>query len=230
MDLRTIPRPEHPQPQMQRECWTNLNGEWNFYIDYGDSGKDRKLYDRTELPQRIMVPFCPESKCSGVAETDFMPAVWYQKTLMLKKDLSRGKLLLHFGAVDYECSVWLNGEWVGEHQGGYSSFTFDITRHILEGENNLVVMARDDLRCGLQPRGKQSPAYFSGGCNYTRTTGIWQTVWLEEVPECHIRSLQYYPNVAENSLTIKALVCGTGELEDNPITKEEVMLCTLKSG
>ncbi len=213
MDLRTIPRPEHPRPQMERQHWTNLNGEWNFYIDYGDSGKDRKLYNNTELPERIIVPFCPESKCSGVAKTDFMPAVWYQKTLMLKKDLNQKRFLLHFGAVDYECSVWLNGESVGEHRGGYSSFSFDITEYVREGENNLVVLARDDLRCGLQPRGKQSPAYFSGGCNYTRTTGIWQTVWLEEVPESYILSLQYYPNVAENSLTIKAKVQGSGVLE-----------------
>ena len=100
----------------------------------------------------------------------------------VEKDLNRRKLLLHFGAVDYECSVWLNGEPVGEHRGGYSSFSFDITEYVREGENNLVVLARDELRCGLQPRGKQSPTYFSGGCNYTRTTGIWQTVWLEEVP------------------------------------------------
>ena len=182
MNLQTIPRPEHPQPQMQREDWTNLNGEWNFYIDYGNSGKDRKIYKETELPERIIVPFCPESRCSGVENRDFMPAVWYQKKLMLKKDL-RGRLLLHFGAVDYACSVWLNGEPVGEHRGGYASFTFDITGFIRDGENNLVVAARDDQRRGLQPRGKQSPEYFSRGCNYTRTTGIWQTVWLERVPE-----------------------------------------------
>ena len=213
MDLQTIPRPEHPQPQMQREDWVNLNGEWNFYIDYGNSGKDRKLYKDTELPQKIIVPFCPESRCSGVENTDFMPAVWYQKKLMLKKDLNGKRLLLHFGAVDYTCSVWLNGEEVGQHQGGYASFTFDITGYVRDGENNLVVMARDDQRSGLQPRGKQSPEYFSGGCNYTRTTGIWQTVWLERIPERHICSVQYYPNVAENCLTIKALVCGEGVLE-----------------
>lgn len=211
--MQTIPRPEHPQPQMQREEWTNLNGEWNFYIDYGNSGEDRKLYKDTELPEKIIVPFCPESRCSGVEHKDFMPAVWYQKKLMLKKELNGKRLLLHFGAVDYACSVWLNGEAVGKHRGGYVSFAFDITGYVRDGENNLVVMAGDNLRCGLQPRGKQSPEYFSRGCNYTRTTGIWQTVWLERVPERHILSVQYYPNVAENSLTIKALVCGEGVLE-----------------
>ena len=209
----TIPRPEHPQPQMRRERWTNLNGEWSFYIDYGDSGKDRKLYQKKEFSEKIIVPFCPESSLSGVGHVDFMPAVWYQKKLMFKKELDGGRVLLHFGAVDYRCSVWINGKQVGEHCGGYSSFAFDVTDFLAEGENSLVVYAQDDVRCGLQPRGKQSPGYFSKGCNYTRVTGIWQTVWLEYVPENYICSVQYYPDVADHTLTVKAQVRGTGVLE-----------------
>ena len=179
MIVTTIPRPEHPQPQMRREKWMNLNGEWNFCIDNGDSGKDRKLYQSTELSGKIIVPFCPESTLSGIGHVDFMSSVWYQRKLMLKKELDGSRILLHFGAVDYHCSVWVNGKPAGEHLGGYSSFAFDITDLARDGENNLVVNARDDVRCGLQPRGKQSPDYFSNGCNYTRTTGIWQTVWIE---------------------------------------------------
>lgn len=208
-----MPRPEHPQPQMQRENWTNLNGEWDFYIDYGDSGRDRKLYRKPDFSGKIVVPFCPESKLGRVEHKDFMAAVWYRKRLMLKKEPGENRILLHFGAVDYRCSVWMNGKPVGEHRGGYSSFSFDITGLIQDGENELVVNARDDIRCGLQPRGKQSPDYFSQGCNYTRTTGIWQTVWMERVPQNYIRSVQYYPNIAENTLTIKAVVQGAGTLE-----------------
>lgn len=210
--MTTIPRPEHPQPQMRREKWMNLNGEWNFCIDNGDSGKDRKLYQSTELSGKIIVPFCPESTLSGIGHVDFMSSVWYQRRLMLKKELDGSRILLHFGAVDYHCSVWVNGKPAGEHLGGYSSFAFDITDLARDGENNLVVNARDDVRCGLQPRGKQSPDYFSNGCNYTRTTGIWQTVWIEYVPKDHICSVQYYPNIADNVLTIKARVQGQGFL------------------
>ncbi len=209
----TMPRPEHPRPQMMRENWTNLNGEWNFYIDYGNSGKDRKLYQKKEFPEKIIVPFCPESSLSGIGQVDFMPAVWYEKNLMLKKELYGNRVLLHFGAVDYRCSVWVNGKTVGEHCGGYSSFMFDITDFLEEGENSLVVCAQDDVRCGLQPRGKQSPDYFSTGCNYTRVTGIWQTVWLEYVPENYICSVQYYPNIADGTLTVKAQVQGAGVLK-----------------
>ncbi len=213
MKLHTVPRPEHPQPQMQREDWTNLNGEWDFYIDYGNSGRDRKLHENSDFPDKIIVPFCPESRLSGIEHKDFMPAVWYHRKLMLKKELDGTRLLLHFGAVDYACSVWVNGRLAGGHRGGYSSFWFDITYLVREGENDLVVNARDDLRCGLQPRGKQSAGYFSQGCDYTRTTGIWQTVWLERVPANHIRSLQYYPNIGENRLTVKAKVQGRERME-----------------
>lgn len=211
--VEMIPRPEYPQPQMQREKWMNLNGEWGFYIDYGNSGKDKELYRETGFPDKIVVPFCPESFLSGIGNTEFMPSVWYQKTVMLKKELDGSRVFLHFGAVDYQCDVWVNGNFAGEHHGGYVSFKFDITDYIKDGENNLIVNARDDIRCGLQPRGKQSPEYFSSGCNYTRVTGIWQTVWIEYVPENYICSVQYYPNINSNTLTIKAKVKGKGILK-----------------
>lgn len=210
--MNTIPRPEHPQPQMERADWMNLNGEWDFAFDFGNSGIDRKLYEKTEFSEKIMVPFCPESRLSGVEHKDFIPAVWYHRTFSISPNQSQSKILLHFGAVDYECHVWINGKEAGLHKGGYSSFHFDITSLINEGENHLTVYAGDDTRSGRQPRGKQSSKYDSSGCDYTRTTGIWQTVWLEFVPQCHIEKLQYYPNIAEGTLTIKALTCGCGTL------------------
>lgn len=210
--METIPRPEHPQPLMERADWMNLNGEWDFEFDFGNSGIDRKLYEKTTLDQTILVPFCPESSLSTIGYTDFIRAVWYHRIITLANDQLNGKVLLHFGAVDYECRVWINGREAGSHKGGYSSFCFDITNLVKEGENHLSVYAGDDTISGRQPKGKQSSKYYSSGCDYTRTTGIWQTVWLEFVPESYIKKVQYYPNIADGTLTIKAQTCGNGTL------------------
>lgn len=211
--MNTIPRPEHPQPQMERESWMNLNGEWEFAFDFGNSGIDRKFYERRELDRKIIVPFCPESELSGIGYKDFIPAVWYQKTVELTKEQLAGRVLLHFGAVDYECRVWVNGRPAGVHRGGYTSFVFDITEEVSEGENHLVVYARDDNRAGKQPCGKQSALYHSHGCDYTRTTGIWQTVWMEFVPEHYVKLVRYYPNREEGTLTLQAVTAGNGVLK-----------------
>lgn len=211
--MNTIPRPEHPQPQMERESWMNLNGEWDFSFDFGNSGIDRKFYERTELERKILVPFCPESDLSGIGCKDFIPAVWYRRTVILKKEQLTGRVLLHFGAVDYECRVWVNQKEAGGHKGGYTSFVLDITRLVQEGENSLTVYAQDDNRRGKQPCGKQSALYHSHGCDYTRTTGIWQTVWLEFVPENYIRQVRYYPNIEEGTLAIEAVTAGNGILQ-----------------
>ncbi len=211
--MHTIPRPEHPQPQMQREAWMNLNGEWDFAFDFGDSGIDKKLYEQDGFERKITVPFCPESDLSGIGYKDFMAAVWYQKRVALTKEQLAGRVLLHFGAVDYACRVWVNGKEAGRHQGGYTSFCLDITALAVEGENRLTVYARDDTRSGRQPKGKQASLFYSNGCDYTRTTGIWQTVWMEFVPENYIVNVQYYPNIADGTLTVKAVTKGDGELE-----------------
>ncbi len=187
----TQPRPEHPRPQFQRAHWLNLNGEWAFRIDNGDSGRQALWHeDPSALTQKITVPFCPESALSGLAHTDFMPAVWYQRPLDIPPTWSGQRVHLHFGAVDYECHAWVNGQPVGRHYGGSSSFHFDITDALQTNDNQLVVLARDDSRSGLQPNGKQSKELHSHGCHYTRTTGIWQTVWLEAVPTSHIDSVR----------------------------------------
>lgn len=163
--MEIIPRKEHPNPQMQRENWLNLNGEWDFRFDFGSSGIDRKFYVSTEWSHKIIVPFCPESVLSGIHYTDFIPMVWYRRTIHLKAEQLTGRTLLHFGAVDYECTVWINGKKAGAHKGGYTSFCFDITSLVLPGENTVVVCARDDNRSGEQPRGKQSELYASQGCD-----------------------------------------------------------------
>ena len=207
-----IPRCEHPKPQMQRNAWMNLNGEWDFAFDFGRSGIDRKFYEKRTLDNKITVPFCPESELSGIGQKDFIPAVWYLRTFPLTDAQRNGRILLHFGAVDYECHVWVNGKKAGIHKGGYASFTFDITDLSTAGENYLTVYAADDTRNGKQCKGKQSTLFHSFGCDYTRTTGIWQTVWLEFVPVNYIEKVQYYPNIAKGTLSIKARTKGSGVL------------------
>lgn len=208
--MENIPRIEHPNPQMERETWMNLNGPWDFKFDFGASGIDRKYYEATDWNMKIIVPFCPESVLSGIHYTDFMPAVWYRKTVNLCSEQLWGRTILHFGAVDYECIIWVNGKKAGEHKGGYTSFCLDITAFVHPGKNEIIVYARDDNRSGKQPRGKQCEYYTSQGCDYTRTTGIWQTVWLEFVPDNYIKKIEYYPNILEQTLTIRAVTSGKG--------------------
>ncbi len=185
-----IPRPEYPRPSFVRENWENLNGEWEFYIDAGNSGKDRNLHLCDKFDGKITVPFCPESKLSGVAHLDFMSAVWYAKNVTVTEAQLKGRVLLHIGACDYLTTVYVNQEEVGTHVGGYTSFTFDITDKLHAGENRIVINAQDDIRCDLQPAGKQSKTFYSKGCDYTRTTGIWQTVWLEYVPKTYLEKVK----------------------------------------
>ncbi len=206
-----IPRPEYPRPQLVREEWINLNGEWQFEIDHGNSGKKRGLLQKENLSGSIIVPFCPESKLSTVEYKDFMAAVWYKRSFTVPKEWLDNKVLLHFGACDYETEVWVNGTSVGTHKGGYSSFSFDITRFLLDGENVVTVYAQDDVRSGLQPRGKQSNEFESHGCVYTRTTGIWQTVWLECVPKEYIKSLRYTPDPENGCVHIEASLEGSAD-------------------
>ncbi|MFG1730770.1 glycoside hydrolase family 2 protein [Paenibacillus sp. 843] len=190
MSELTLPRPEYPRPQWVRPDWMNLNGSWQFEIDHGRSGKERGFHEPGhDLFGTITVPFCPESKLSGVEYKDFMAAVWYKRDFTVPEEW-KGSILLHFGAVDYETEVWVNGVSVGSHRGGYTPFSFDITSHVIPGKNVITVCAEDDVRSGRQPRGKQSGRFHSHGCDYTRTTGIWQTVWLEQVPEAYLSDMK----------------------------------------
>ncbi len=208
-----IPRPEHPKPQFQRDHWMNLNGKWTFAIDNGRSGVARGLQKADAvLDGTIIVPFCPQSELSGVGHKDFLHGVWYQRSVTLGNDQLCGRTYLHFGAVDYSAQVFVNGIQVGVHKGGYVSFRMDVTDTVKAGANVITVYAEDDERDPLIPRGKQSEEYFSHGCDYTRTTGIWQTVWLEFVPETHVDSIHITPNVETGSLWIVANLCGAGTL------------------
>ena len=207
-----IPRSEHPKPQFMRDSWLNLNGTWAFEIDQSRSGEYRNLHAAdAQLSGEILVPFCPESKLSGVGHKDFINGVWYQKKVTLTEEQCAGTVFLHFGAVDYEATVYVNGKKAGSHKGGYVSFKFDITALVNPGENVITLNAIDDSRQRLIPSGKQSERPYSYGCFYTRTTGIWQTVWLEFAPKAYIKSIRYETNPNQGILLLTAQLEGCGD-------------------
>ncbi len=192
--MDTMCRPEYPRPDLVRNQWLNLNGRWEFELDPGLSGIERGLPGADKLASAIVVPFCPESVLSEVHNTDFMQGVWYRRTFRVPENWAQMRIILRFEAVDYFTRAWVNGIEVGRHRGGYTPFGFDITEALTRGDNVLTVFAHDDTRSQLQASGKQSERYASHGCHYTRTTGIWQTVWLEPVQRAHIERLHIVPN------------------------------------
>lgn len=198
----SIPRPEYPRPEMSRVQWLCLNGWWDFALDLSNSGEEKKLPEGEGFDKKILVPFAPESKLSGVEFLDFMDAVWYKRNFSLPQDWQGKRILLHFEAADYKTTVWVNGKKAGSHEGGYTPFSFDITEHLIPGENLLVVKAYDDLRRGSQPAGKQSERLNSYSCLYRRTTGIWQTVWMEPVAEIFIEKYKVFPDLDNGEASI----------------------------
>ena len=198
----SIPRPEYPRPQFARNDWLCLNGTWQFEIDQGDSGLERGLLTRP-LADRITVPFCPESKLSGVENHDFIEAVWYRREVDLPSQWSGRRVLLHFQAVDYDATVWVNGQEVGRHRGGFSPFTCDLGAVAAPGERvEIVVRARDNHR-DPQPRGKQARTFGPRGAIYLRTTGIWQTVWMEPAPDIHLGRPRFTPDLANSVIRLE---------------------------
>lgn len=206
-------REEYPNPQWERKNWQCLNGVWKFDFDNGKSAVARKLYENTELlTKEIIVPFCHESRLSGIGYTDFIPAVVYSREINIKKEQLEGRIILHFGAVDYLSVVYVNSEEVCRHSGGYTPFEIDITDVVHEGKNTVFVYVEDDTRNPKQCTGKQSLEFASHGCEYTRTTGIWQSVWLEFVPKNYILSAKYYTDPVRGSITIIGKTKGCGNV------------------
>lgn len=197
----SIPRAEYPRPQFVRADWLCLNGEWQFEIDQADSGIDRGLLTR-DLNDTITVPFCPESRLSGVGNQDYLNAVWYRRTVTIPEEWAGRRVILNFQAIDYDTTVWVNGVEVGRHRGGFTPFSCDLRDVAGPGQEvTIVVRARDDHR-PPQPRGKQSQRYGAYGAIYLRTTGIWQTVWLEPVPDYALKRPRITPDLTNGLFRI----------------------------
>ncbi len=184
-----IPRPEHPRPDLERSAWLNLNGVWEFAFDPDDVGRKERWFspDASPFPLRIVVPFPWESKLSGVARPDYKGVAWYRRSFSLPKAWQGKRILLCFGAVDWHATVWLNGELVGEHEGGYSEFRFEISDKVRFDRPNLLVVRVVDWTDPETPIGKQVRWW------YTSTSGIWQTVWLEATGEVCVKHLRIIP-------------------------------------
>ena len=190
-----VPHAEHPRPQERRESWKNLNGKWSL----------EKMSGETQVFQgEILVPFSPESLLSGIEEGFVLnkgEMLVYRRTVSLTTDLLRGTTKLHFGAVDSECEVLVNGMHVGGHKGGFTPFSLDVTNAVKEGENVIEVRVTDEAAFGNgSARGKQSQT--RGGIWYTPQSGIWQTVWLESMPQIHVHGLRITPNAEDRSVTV----------------------------
>ena len=201
----SVPRNQHPRPDRQREDWICLNGTWDFEIDNAKVGVYKRFFERESLDGKITVPFCPESKLSGVANTDFMYSVWYRRNIEVPADWAGKRVIFHVDACDYETTVYVNGKWIGRHCGGYTPFAFDITDVLTAEGNYVTIHALDELQTERQVSGKQSHSLYSGGCMYTRTTGIWQTVWLEAVEPAHTVSYKAFANISEPSVTLDVI-------------------------
>ncbi len=220
-----MPRAELPRPQYFRDRWISLNGEWDFSIDTGVEITDRS--DGSGFDRKILVPFAPESKLSGIDEIGFMQSVWYARDVSVPSDWAGQKVLIHFGAVDWQARVYANGNEIALHRGGSTLFTVDLTDHLNDGMCRLVVHAEDHLKDGMQPSGKQSPRQHSWGCFYTRTTGIWQSVWIEAAGSSYFRdvavaadadgqiTLTPEASVGDHGLTFHA----TARLDNEPVAQ-----------
>lgn len=199
-----LPRPEYPRPQFERTEWQNLNGTWTYAFDFSATGSQRDWQKSEGFADKILVPFCPESRLSGVAFTDFISCLWYHRSITVPAAWQGRRIILHFGAVDYEASIYIDGKLVMTHFGTGSSFEMDITSFVQPGKAaNLVLRVRDDLRSGRQPGGKQCERLNSYGCMYTRTTGIWQTVWMEPVADNALLRVCATPDIDQRQLVIR---------------------------
>ena len=202
--MLAIPRAEYPRPQFERTDWVNLNGEWTCSFDFSGTGLERGFYKSKGFDKKITVPFCPESKLSGVGYTDFIEHFWYQRDITIPQDWDGKNILLNFGAVYYKSEVYIDGVLANRHFGGTSSFSVDITSLVKPGQkHSLVVYAESDLRSTKQPAGKQNLQFKSYACNYTRTTGIWQTVWMEAVHPEGLHSTQVVTDIDQKQVIIR---------------------------
>lgn len=207
----------YPNPQFERNNWQSLDGEWS--CGYQKAGRKKYKFGiteknvssmRSELNCKINVPFCVESKLSGIGYTGFINRVWYQRNVEINK--GDGRVFLHIGAADNVASIFVNDKLVGTHKGGYTPIRLDITDYAVDGENDIFIVCEDDVKAPMVIRGKQSEKLKSHGCDYTRTTGIWQSVYLEYTPKDYIADFKIFPDAKHSMVTVQVSLVGQQDL------------------
>lgn len=202
MDTTPIPRSEHPRPDFMRDTYQTLNGQWQFSFDDDDIGlKEGWFHQGHLLPMHILVPFSYQAKMSGIGTDEIHPIIWYRRSFNIPQEMEGKRILLRFGAVDWKCSVYVNGIGVGGHTGGYTPFALDITDALCPGENDLCVRVVDEPDC-TQPRGKQFWERGVRSCWYTPNSGIWQSVYLEAVGTTYLNRVHVRPDVERHQAIV----------------------------
>jgi beta-galactosidase/beta-glucuronidase len=194
----------YPRPQLRRQFWVSLNGRWDFAVD-----RDAVWQSPTDVrwDATIEVPFAPETPASGIGYTSFLRACWYRRTVSLAETDDGQRVILHFGAVDYDSTVWVDGQCIGNHEGGYTPFCFDVSRWAGRSVA-IVVRAEDDPHDLAKPRGKQDWQPVPHSIWYPRTTGIWQTVWIEVVPRTSLESVRWTPTIERWEIGLESWLAG----------------------
>lgn len=230
LNARAIPRPEYPRPQLVRSEWMNLNGRWRFRFDDNNVGMKQGWFVKTEYPDNILVPFALESPLSGIGDRSFHPCVWYQRDFEVPAEWAGRHVRVNFGAVDYRATVWVNGVVVAWHEGGHTPFSCDITAELTAGTNTIAVRAEDPPTDRYIPRGKQHWEATPASIFYARTTGIWQTVWLEPVGASHLENVRITPNInGIVSFATKIRDAGPGQYVTVAIYDQNLTLATAMS-
>lgn len=211
--MSDVLRSEYPRPNLVRQDWQTLNGKWELAFDDEDQGKTLGWHEGQEsLPMEITVPFPYQSELSGIGRDEIHNVIWYRRQFRVPDSWEGKRIFLHFGAVDYESEVWVNGVLLGFNRGGFVPFKFDATKALRIGEDNVVVVRVVDTESIDQPRGKQSAKLENWGCWYTRVTGIWQSVWLEPVDEYHIEGITLTTDIDAGQLRV---VCDLSGFKEN---------------
>lgn len=193
---------DYPRPQFVRDQWVNLNGRWEFGFDDDNVGEKERWFHEFPEMKKINVPFAYETNLSGIEDETVHHYVWYHTKFEIPEPSQKQKLMLHFEGSDFVTKVWVNGEYAGEHKGGYSRFSFEISNLLKKGKNTLTVKVEDSLD-PRQPRGKQRWMPENFGCWYIQTTGIWKTVWMEYVPEISLSHVKMTPDLESGTLDIE---------------------------
>lgn len=212
---------DYPRPQFVRKAWVDLNGEWDFRFDDSNQGELEKWQDDFPGKMKITVPYTYETPASGIGQPEHHSNVWYHRSFEVPQDLQGKQLILHFQAVDYVAKIWVNGVYVGGHQGAYTAFSFNITPYVAVGADNRLTVKAEDSMDATQPRGKQRWVEQSFECFYVQTTGIWQSVWMEVVAPVHLGSVKITPDIDQARVKLQFQM--NGRLDDQEVRLETII-------